>query len=854
MKLLKKDKKQINFSSSSESSESSEEEGESEYSESKNDIEEENDGKEKRMIFSPNLRNSSLHLKRNESLKARRSTYIELHNLRDKDQMIKRLFDENEIKNKKNIDKKRSSSISELVKTFYEKNNNMNKYYEVNLDKIHFMIYDFNKDIIVDGSKDEVSIKIKNLLYNSENLDRMSFSENNGNYPYISLKHKLKKNKKEDDDKNKNSQNEIMDTKNSHKRKINDAINNEENETIIIKLRAYLIIFFIVMLLFSGLILFINLHYNNIFIDILNLIKTIISIKYCNKISLYYVRELTLLNLNIPNLNGGEYLEIPANKSNREDYRKMLRVKLRELFYENQSYLKTIFSSSYSPSETTSNNLFQLTLYPLFLFNKKFENTSSEIFSTLIQYNNELYNLAMSQTLIEQNHPDLFNFIYNSFNEYGKGINLLIGEYESELNIQKKITNIILISLLIFYFLISLIINIIIIKSFVSADKTRENYMKIFYGINIHLIKNLMINCENFMNYLRKNKNNIENETESKDSERDNNSLIQKVNENKNDKRNSLINDEKRNISYKNLIFFFLYFLYALIMYLYFILNFFFMTKLIKKSVDTSNFYFRLSVVQLNLIDIFNSYREYVFDNTTTLFYKNSFYIIKEIEKNIDDNIESDIRFINYFISSNFLKYKEALSLSSKDICSYFITDYFKSIEECKNKFEETKYEFLVIISNFIRKINSAKNIVKYIFTIKNVIGNLTEYDKEKWITMGNNLLEQEGDKPTIFRLDLFNDKEIHSDLNLMFINIFLPFIDNIRKTLLNKINFEGNENIFLSLFIIYLLLGSLILLFYWVPKVRSISSYIYKTKKILLIIPMSILSSQDNIKYILKL
>jgi len=86
LKLLKKDKKQINFSSSSESSESSEEEGESEYSESKNDIEEENDGKEKRMIFSPNLRNSSLHLKRNESLKARRSTYIELHNLRDKDQ------------------------------------------------------------------------------------------------------------------------------------------------------------------------------------------------------------------------------------------------------------------------------------------------------------------------------------------------------------------------------------------------------------------------------------------------------------------------------------------------------------------------------------------------------------------------------------------------------------------------------------------------------------------------------------------------------------------------------------------------------------------------------------------------
>ena len=75
------------------------------------------------------------------------------------------------------------------------------------------------------------------------------------------------------------------------------------------------------------------------FKDILSLIKNSLSIRYCSEISLYFIRELTLLNLYIPNMNGGEYLEIPAKKSNRENYRLLIREKLNELFIENQSSL-----------------------------------------------------------------------------------------------------------------------------------------------------------------------------------------------------------------------------------------------------------------------------------------------------------------------------------------------------------------------------------------------------------------------------------------------------------------------------------------------------------------------------------
>ena len=141
---------------------------------------------------------------------------------------------------------------------------------------------------------------------------------------------------------------------------------------------------------------------------------------------------------------------------------------------------------------------------------------------------------------------------------------------------------------------------------------------------------------------------------------------------------------------------------------------------------------------------------------------------------------------------SKLSKYEEISNILNKDICSYYITDYFESSEECHKKFEDTKYDYVIMATNFIQKINSAKNIAKYFLTTKNVVGNLTGYDKEKWLAMGNELLEQDGDKTSIFRLDIFNDKEINSELNLIFINLFLPYIEAKRRALLDKVKVEG--------------------------------------------------------------
>ena len=60
--------------------------------------------------------------------------------------------------------------------------------------------------------------------------------------------------------------------------------------------------------------------------------------------------------------------------------------------------------------------------------------------------------------------------------------------------------------------------------------------------------------------------------------------------------------------------------------------------------------------------------------------------------------------------------------------------------------------------------------------------------------------MEQEGDKPAMFRLDLFNEKELHTDLNLIFINIFLPYIQEVRRVFIDKITIEGKENLVIKL------------------------------------------------------
>ena len=101
--------------------------------------------------------------------------------------------------------------------------------------------------------------------------------------------------------------------------------------------------------------------------------------------------------------------------------------------------------------------------------------------------------------------------------------------------------------------------------------------------------------------------------------------------------------------------------------------------------------------------------------------------------------------------------------------------------------------------------------------------------------------------------IKMFNIKTF-SDLNLMFSNIIIPFLDNLKKLTIDSLNKYLNDeyqkfNIFI---IIYICIISIGFFLFWVPFVNKLNSTIYRTKNMLTIIPIEVLSSISNIEKLL--
>ena len=124
-------------------------------------------------------------------------------------------------------------------------------------------------------------------------------------------------------------------------------------------------------------------------------------------------------------------------------------------------------------------------------------------------------------------------------------------------------------------------------------------------------------------------------------------------------------------------------------------------------------------------------------------------------------------------------------------------------------------------------------------------------YQLDIWENWDLNNFEGTGKKAR-FSLDLYNDENLHSETNIIFVNIILPYLDEIRKSIINYITIEGEHFYFLlylSLFIIIVILTYGLYLF---PMIKYLNNSLFKTKNMLMFIPMKILSSQGNIKSLL--
>ena len=766
-------------------------------------------------------------------------------------------------KTKKDFQNKNDENINDVSinksvnKKYQNKNNITNNFYKVKLNKIHFMIYDFYKDMIVEGNKNEIVSKVEDIMSDTKNMESIDLDKDERLSFLKSYRNKNKKNNKETKD-TKNiekidiSQTNIIDEEKLFKKKVHEALNKHKDEPPIIKLKIFIILSYFILILLGIIILSYNLSniYNTS--ESLILFKSIFFIRYCSQISVYYLREMTLLSFSVWRLKGGVYVNFTA--SDKEEFKALIKEQIKKLFKENQSLMETIFSSSLPFSEKSLKNITDHKLYIRMLnFTKvQFE---YDILTALVNYNSAFYNLASSTATLDQNHTDLANYIYNNLNGYKNGMNILIDIFQYELitNLKFIIKNfmiggiIILILFIIFY--------ILIMKNFFSSIKTRGNYMKVFYGINENILKNIIENCENLLNKLKsseeqkyneektENESNDENDNLEEDKKKQNNNISQN-----NYLKSSLEKNDNNRVSSLGITFIAVYTIFTLIFYLYFIYNEYFLINTVNKAIENSNYCLAQNDYHIYIMELFNIYREFLFDNHTVIDNMSSIVYMEQSEKTFKKNFK-------YIGSKNVDNLKSLGLISNKSLCFYYINDFFDSSAKCETSIGLiSTYDFSTFVYNFLEEIKISKNIVKDKLENEMVFGNLTEYNYLDYIK--NPLVPPYYlyyTDPTIsFRLDLFNNETIHFKLNIMFFNIILPYIQENRKGLYSILNIGNAHKNVTVFFLLFLIVVTLVYLFYFLPIVIFLNTIIYKTKNMLSIIPLNILASQNGVSELL--
>ena len=364
LKSLKTKKKKLNKKKSKSNDESENDDSSSNEEGSEISDEDENEEEEEESSSNSSQNNKNFKIHKSTTLNDKYQhkienippTFMKSSTLKQIKEEKEEKSDEDIVENeqiKNNIIEINSNNILHQQKKNKEKDI-FNSYYKVNLNNMHFMIFDFNKDMIVEGNKKEIILKMENIIHSFKNKENVITIGKDERYPYISLKSikedKKSKKKIEETELLNKDQNSVINEQKSYERKINDIISDKKDEKPIKGLKYYSTLSFIILILIAILSLYIGLNYFKKISQILGIIKNITLIKYCNAIGIYYIRELTLLNFNIQNING-TYREIPAK--NKTSYRTKIHTLLIDLFLESQNHLKEVLSSEFSPSKKT---------------------------------------------------------------------------------------------------------------------------------------------------------------------------------------------------------------------------------------------------------------------------------------------------------------------------------------------------------------------------------------------------------------------------------------------------------------------------------------------------------------------
>ena len=739
------------------------------------------------------------------------------------------------------------SSISIRDNEFYH-------YHKTDLKKIKFLVYNYQREMIEEKLHTNYS-EIENIIYNLKKDIPVEIGRDE-DYPFVKIKSHNKEKKDENDKTEVNKKKDvfkIMDKDKILKIKIFEAINNYKDETPIKKLKILALISFIIMFSYGLLNFYLNIHFFSTFQELINLIQSSLGLKYCNLLSIFYIRELTLLNFNIPEIKGGLYTEFPAD--NRTKYSSYINQKLTSLYIENHSLVKIILGTAYPLSEKSTYYLNED------LFDMKFIQPDNNITTVkydmkkiIIAYNTAFSNLASSNVVLEQNHTDIFNYFQNSFHEFEKGFDTLYDIYNYELEILRGRIKLYIFLIIAFVFIAYSLIYFFGIKYFLSSNLIRINYIKIFYNINSKTLKDLMKNCLTLIDKFKSNEKMDGTESEEggglENISYNNRIKFNEINENNaSDAEN---NQKNKNIhfSYLSLTFIILFFIFIAYLFGYFVYISIFFYDIYNQSLQISAFSKYFLIFQFGPMKIYNAYREFIFDNISVISNMNPYEYLRYEEIEIYNLLRLSTNNANPKIKEMIKINKTIADIFQKGSCSFDSIDYFNLTDECVNEFGYlSRFNLDRAVLYFIEQLRIKKNIVKYMIDNNNVVGNLTEYNTERMINLYN---LNSNNKRTIFRLDLFNNEKIHANVNFLYFNIILQNIE-LTRSIITQFSINGKDSHFILLIIIYVLTLCLIILAFFIPMVKFLNKQIYKAKNILSIVPINILLYQRSNRNLFK-
>ncbi len=711
-------------------------------------------------------------------------------------------------------------------------------YYKVNYSKIKFSQYDFTKHFFLEIKNWDKISQVEKIL--KEFNQKKDENENNNNKDKQKID--LINNKNQEINKLINSNNNIKHTENCLSQEIEKKLKKKESQKSIILLKK-ISIFVFILLIGIGIISLCYMDFSSKKAkNIGNLVTYSYRLLVLNNIEIYYIKELILLN-------NENYTSIPSKKT-REEYIEIIFNRSKELSIEVNKIIFLICASNFKFSSSNYKQLFQNFIY---VKNIQSDLTISKINTTIygaiIEASSAMYNILLKD--IEKIIPteqDTYFFITNSLNiisiSYQQLCQLFIDELKKVI---KKLKYGLIIGYISFYFFIILIF-FLINYSYSEVIKKKENYIEVFFKIKTNIIKSSLEKCEYFNNRL-----NNDDDEESiffyeenyKDS-----STIQKEKSNENSINKNT--HKKNNLSklFQFRIGVFLCIIMAFFSFI-FIFYYFFLSQIL-----INGHYFENEIlIESCFYELYNSFREFLFDINSMVYEQNSLSRLNFLLEDIYELRKVCFKYMNNnrkYLPYNFnLKYN---IIFNNGACYYKLDDYFLDENECLEFMNgASKFGYLIMNSYFIEEIRFLKDMYANYIDISKPMNNLTLTGLEKNIKKSP-LEEKEleayinNDPIKIFNLKMF------SDLNLMFSNIIVPFLDNLKKLTIDCLNkFLKEEykkfNIYI---IIYFCIISIGFFLFWVPFVNKLNSTIYRTKNMLTIIPIEVLSSISNIEKLL--